>query len=596
MQRRATDDAFNASTMVELYDPSSEDHQNRLKTRQGLQIYRQKYPNAQWKTQQFDIDLADGANEKNREWDGATQDGITTIRSGPDFNKVNVTLIVPDGSDLAIKERLRNKSHQHPTNLYLSLFVGCFDTPDEAAEASKAVNQLLTHFALLGGTKATSYFLGGEKQYCSQLMEKYAHGKRSQYQLNLGLRLCGTCHQKFSEKKCGGCKFQWYCCVEHQKEDWTHHKPICKDARVKRKEASKNIKTAKKTEKLNQKKNKTVTTSLQPLILTPPATKQEKQDVSDLHAFLVDLDGNRLHAFQKINYLDIMQKHPRDWTILVQEHPDWLSKMSELIIEADFDKSDFKKNAPVFGLWFIRTFLVNDGKTNTLECNALRIFQYMVDTENGFESVLVGLYRSLQQMYHPKTSKSNRQRFFESAREIFRILDTSILLNEVVASQIVTTHIGKPSIVLLFQEMHEMVQKPKNRTINDGMFNELRVIENHLLSTIGLIHVWTIKLQVHVIFFDEMKFNNPNDELFYRTMHMRLSEIQIKEGRTLVDMKVHEWLEETQEEAKMKARKDMASNKKKRKKQKKKNKKNKIIPFFQRYQKRDFKLEDFDNK
>ena len=119
MQRRATDDAFNASTMVELYDPSSEDHQNRLKTRQGLQIYRQKYPNAQWKTQQFDIDLADGANEKNREWDGATQDGITTIRSGPDFNKVNVTLIVPDGSDLAIKERLRNKSHQHPTNLYL---------------------------------------------------------------------------------------------------------------------------------------------------------------------------------------------------------------------------------------------------------------------------------------------------------------------------------------------------------------------------------------------------------------------------------------------------------------------------------------------
>ena len=281
---------------------------------------------------------------------------------------------------------------------------------------------------------------------------------------------------------------------------------------------------------------------------------------------------------------------------MVQEHPDWLSKMSELIIEADFDKSDFKNNAPVFGLWFIRTFLVNDDKTNTLECNALRIFQYMVDTENGFESVLVGLYRSLQQMYHPKTSKSNRQRFFESARDIFRILDASILLNEVVASQIVTTHIGKPSVVLLFQEMHEMVQKPKNRKINDGMFNELRVIENYVLSTIGLIHVWTIKLQVHVTFFDEMKFNKPNDELYYRTFSHRLSEIQIKEGRSLVDMKVHGWLEETQEAAKMKARKDMASNKKKRKKQKKKNKKKKIIPFFQRYQKRDFKLEDFDNK
>ena len=579
MQRRATDDKFNASTMIGLYDPSSEDHQNRLTTRRGLQIYQQRYPNEQLKTQKFDTNLADGANEKNREWDGATQDGITTIRSGPDYNRVNVTLIVPDGSDLAIKERLRSKSHQHPTNLYLSLFVGCFETKDEAAEASKLVNMMLTQFATFETNK---WFLDGIEEHRSHLMGKYAHGKRTQNELNFGLRPCGTCHQKFSEKKCGGCKFQWYCCVEHQKEDWAHHKPICKEARVKRKEASKNIKTAKKTEKRNQKNKRIVSSSLEPLILSPPATKQEKQDVSELYAFLFDLDGNRLLVFQKINYLDIMQKHPRDWTIMVQEHPDWFSKMSELIIGADCDKSDFKKNEPVFGLWFMQTFLVIEGNT-AIKCNALRIFQYMVDTENGFESILVSLYGSLLQLYHPKTSKSNCQHFFESAREILRILDTSILLNEVVASQIVTTHVGKPSVVLLFQEMHEMVQKSKEKlSMKSKNLNKFIVIENHLLSTIGLIHVWTVKLQVHVTFFDEMKFNQPRDELYYRTYTYRLSEIQIKEGRTF-GVKDHQWLEETEKEAELKARKDIASDNKRKKKDKKK--KQKIIPFLQRYQK-----------
>ena len=134
-----------------LYDPSSVDHVARLKTRKGLQIYQERYSGSTecWLTQQFDRNLAEDVNERNREWDGATQDGITTIRSGPDYNKVNATLVVPDGSDLAIKERLQSTTGQqsHPTNLYRSIFVGCFETEDEAATASDDLNQLLSQLA-----------------------------------------------------------------------------------------------------------------------------------------------------------------------------------------------------------------------------------------------------------------------------------------------------------------------------------------------------------------------------------------------------------------------------------------------------------------
>jgi len=229
-----------------LYDPSSVDHVARLKTRKGLQIYQERYSGSTecWLTQQFDRNLAEDVNERNREWDGATQDGITTIRSGPDYNKVNATLVVPDGSDLAIKERLQSTTGQqsHPTNLYRSIFVGCFETEDEAATASDDLNQLLSQLA------SNDFSNGIHLEECREhIVQRWQYGKRTREELKLGLKPCGKCHTKFSTKKCSACKFQWYCCAEHQKDDWTRHKPICKAAKVQRKKKSKTVKAAKTT-------------------------------------------------------------------------------------------------------------------------------------------------------------------------------------------------------------------------------------------------------------------------------------------------------------------------------------------------------------
>ena len=38
--------------------------------------------------------------------------------------------------------------------------------------------------------------------------------------------ICVICNI-YCKKKCGQCKTAYYCCVEHQIQDWKHHKTIC---------------------------------------------------------------------------------------------------------------------------------------------------------------------------------------------------------------------------------------------------------------------------------------------------------------------------------------------------------------------------------
>lgn len=38
--------------------------------------------------------------------------------------------------------------------------------------------------------------------------------------------ICVVCNI-YCKKKCGQCKTAYYCCLDHQIQDWKHHKPIC---------------------------------------------------------------------------------------------------------------------------------------------------------------------------------------------------------------------------------------------------------------------------------------------------------------------------------------------------------------------------------
>jgi hypothetical protein len=45
---------------------------------------------------------------------------------------------------------------------------------------------------------------------------------------SFGGKACIKCYKE-SKTICSLCKTAYYCCKEHQKEDWNRHKPLCKD-------------------------------------------------------------------------------------------------------------------------------------------------------------------------------------------------------------------------------------------------------------------------------------------------------------------------------------------------------------------------------
>ena len=544
---------------------------DRLHCRQGLRIYHQKFPSEQFLTQSFDTNLPIDENQQNSMWEGSTKDGCTIIRSGPDYNKINATLIFPDGSDLAIKERLQVLN---PTNnAVLSIFVGTYETAEEAILAMRGVNNMLCNLGryndAVGMSLKRNHYMSGWRK-----------GARTLSELQLGLRPCGLCHQTFSTKKCSSCKFQWYCCVEHQKDDWSRHKPICKEARARRKKASKTIKSAKTTVQEDRIKAKEINTSLKREVLSPPATQKEKDDVSKLYASLFGLCGSQLDVWSKLQLFKVIDAQPRFWSILMDFYPDFLIKIEGFILECDGlndrDKKRWKPvQTPCVGGWFCSVLLRGMTETGTKifnGCNAMRTTQFMVNTDRGFESMLVCLHGTLQKLLHPKVGCGEVQRFYDrSIRSLHDFLCFSVLCNKKVGGAIVAAHLGKPNVVSLFKQMLDMVDDPKNDKYDLGnpVQNEppgvLRPMFNNL---IGVVDAWTEKLQVHGGFFAAMETGRGNRYIMYRIKAYRMSKIMVDKGRKINDEE-RNLLDKNEEQDMWKLVQELEAEKRLKKKKKK---------------------------
>jgi len=57
------------------------------------------------------------------------------------------------------------------------------------------------------------------------------------------LNKCAVCQERTS-KCCGGCELIFYCCNEHQKNDWKSHKRFCKRYEIQHDESSGSFMTA----------------------------------------------------------------------------------------------------------------------------------------------------------------------------------------------------------------------------------------------------------------------------------------------------------------------------------------------------------------
>ena len=273
----------------------------------------------------------------------------------------------------------------------------------------------------------------------------------------------------------------------------------------------------------------------------------------------------------KVQLFTIIDSKPRLWPIMLECHPDFLHKISDLIIKSDGLNEDKKRWKPIqslnVGQWFCTTLLrgltkVPTRTTTFSGCNASRTKQFMIDTEHGFESVLVCLHVGLQKLYHPKTGPL-RGYYDQCARDILRFLTGSILCNKIMAGSIVTAHLGKPNVVLLFKEMMDMVGEPKNAKYDSGS-----AVEGLVNNLIGLVHVWTEKLEVHVSFFDEMKIGRGQRYVMYRIMAYRMSEIMVDKGRH-VNAEENQLLGQGYNQEMMKLSQELAAEKKLLKKKKK---------------------------
>ena len=496
-----------------LYDTSSFLHDTRKEMRKGLLNYENPLI-----TQPF---ILSDRSDENKLWEGMFTDGTTKVRSGPDYNRFNTTLILP------------NNLPSHPDS-YIAVFVGCYATEVEADRASKGLDMVLMNLGRGHGQEVIN-------RDVASFQNLWKEGERTSTQLAMSLRPCGHCNKTFSLKKCSGCKFQFYCCVEHQRTAWSEHKPVCKAARQQRKDVSKIVKQAKKqmdkTKKANMKLQQVSGTDLDPS-KQPLATPEETSEASKMYGFLFDLHGNQLDDLSKVNLFQIIDTQPKLWNALLSTQTNFLEKIAEWIMKSDAvpkikkwkPPKNHPQHHPNIAEWFFNYLLRGMTTGNTMSfsgCNATRAYQFFVETNNGWNSVVASLLGLLHKLYSKKVQPQYRGIYDGSVRSILRFLTGGVLVNAVVGSGIVKKQLSKSS-QLMMKEMMELVGDPKNAKYDPGS-----AIEGLVNQFVALIHVWTEKLKIKEDFIDTI---NINDQAYvmYKVMAYRMSVVMVEKGRNVI--------------------------------------------------------------
>ena len=516
-----------------LFDETSYTHASRKEMRQGLETF-QKLVCPPLVVHPFHITDKIGTES----FCGALNDGPTTVRSGKDYNRINTTLILPD-------------MDKRGPGSYLSVFVGCYATEEEANRASKGLDMVLMN-------QGRGHNADSALRDSASYLDLWDSGRRSLEQLQASLQPCGKCGQLFSQKKCSACKFQFYCCVEHQQKHWSTHKVACKEARKQRKSASKEAKIAKEQVKAALEVSRNVNDfNFQEEIPQEPPTDAEKEEAQKLNGFLLDLHGNKLDNTAKILLFEVLEGNERLWPACLEVNPNFLTGIAEWIARDDdlnLDEwkpsSDFYPSTQVvrsstpIAEWFccqlLRGSTEGTGSRTFTGCNAKRSHHFFVETKGAFESVLNSVLSSLRKLFHPRVSTRARSIYDGNVRSLLRFLTGGVLLNDVVGANIVSDRLTK-KCKLILKEMMMLVGDSRNEKYDAGS-----AIEGLVNQLIGLIEVWTEKLSVHDDFIPSLKLFGQR-YVMYKAMAYPMSVLMIEKGRNLnskemqgIHMSVHE--------------------------------------------------------
>ena len=405
------------------------------------------------------IDASTADNICETLWEGERTEGPTQIRSGPDYNKWNCTIHV---------------KALDSTEGLTALFVGCFLSKEISILQKKRIENTLK---LAGCDEPEDYL---RKKFTDiQSESNDMNVGRTYEQLRQGMKPCGLCDTINAKMKCSGCKSQFYCSKDHQRQAWKTHKKECKAAGKMRTDSKTSIKKEKKKIPLQDQKQATrdLNTSS-----TKDVLEQEKllyASIIKIHPQIV-FEVNEFMEKTREKERDIKLFYYKHYTIFshlmtpeMQRNQMWWSvgvkhgflDVLVTLMQAesqDSSKENRTKSGSCSEMLLDQNIFIQ-GIDGVRCLRERRCYQFYVETEKAWETTIFCASRLVRLSLDPTLDTQLRQAIHDKTNKITITL-CDLLRNRMIGSEIVKQHMSE----IVLNELKTMIDLLETDDANSG--------------------------------------------------------------------------------------------------------------------------------
>ena len=476
------------------------------------------------KRQHFNpIDASTADNICETLWEGERTEGPTQIRSGPDYNKWNCTIHV---------------KALDSTEGLTALFVGCFLSKEISILQKKRIEDTLK----LAGREEPEDYL--RKKFTDIQSEfNLRNVGRSYEQLRQGMKPCGLCDTINAKKKCSGCKSQFYCSKDHQRQAWKTHKKECKAAAKMRTDSKASIKKEKKKVPLQDQKQakRDLSTSStkgvleqEKLLYTtiinkhPQIVLEVKQIMEKAREKERDIKVFYYKHFKIFTHLMTpeMQRNQMWWAVGVKQG--FLDFLVTLMHAESQDniKKNITKSGSCSEMLLDPNILIQ--QIDGIRClQERRCYQFYVETEKAWETTILCASRLVRLCIDPKLHTELRQAIHDKTNKITITL-CDLLTNKIIGPEIVKQHMSE----IVLNELKTMIDLLETDDANSGG-KELdfgHAVTTNINQLASLIEAWCEVLELRPNFRQSLHLSVARN-MRYEKLLLAPSRIAIQLGR-----------------------------------------------------------------
>ena len=482
------------------------------------------------------IDAATADNTCETLWEGERTEGPTQIRSGPDYNKWNCTIHV---------------KALDPTEGLTALFVGCFLSKETSILHKQRIEDTLK---LAGRGEPEDYL---RKKFTDiQSAFNNMNAGRSYEQLRQGMKPCGLCDTINAKMKCSGCKSQFYCCKDHQRQAWQTHKKECKAAAKMRTDSKTSIKKEKKRIPLQDQKQakrdlNTSSTKMvldQEQLLYSSIMKKHPQIVLEVHQ-LMEKTREKEYDIQVFYYkhykmfahlmTPAMQRNQMWWAVGVKQG--FLDVLVTLMHAESQD--NIKENTTTSDPCSCSEMLLDQNifiqRIDGLRClRERRCYQFYVETGKAWETTMLCASRLVRLSIDPTLHTQHRQAIHDKTNQITITL-CDLLTNRMIGPEIVKQHMSE----IVLKELKTMIDLLETDDANSGG-KELdfgHAVTTNINRLASLIEAWCEVLELIPNFRQSLHLSIARN-MRYEKLLLAPSRMAIQLGRTPTSI---EWAPDT---------------------------------------------------